>query len=231
MRRLLTTGKYALLAAASLALATLTAASAHAGNAPAVSDLKVQVEYNVEQEKEDGLLFHLKFQVNNARGLPCRPIVYFWDQKDRPLPALEEKYSASGDASVEVECTPPYDHTIFTQDLFIPYRAILTQPGFYYVRFVVNVWCPSLNRFLVSSPQRGRFTLQNGPVDEKQKEQVIALENQIQQHKLVEQFHLQMQINQAVHEARMKVYDGICPKGHYEYNSRTRRHDRWVPDR
>lgn len=93
------------------------------------------VTYDVKQEGKLGMIIHLKFSMNNMKGVECSAAIYFMnaDEDDEPLLDINSQYaSQAGEVAVFKDLKPGYDKTDYKDlQIFMPYEELDLEPGEY----------------------------------------------------------------------------------------------------
>lgn len=93
------------------------------------------VNYDVTQEGKLGMLIHLKFTMNNMKGVECAAAIYFLDADDEDAPLLDnnDKFATQmGEVAVFKDLKPGYDQTDYKDlQIFMPYEELDLEPGDY----------------------------------------------------------------------------------------------------
>jgi hypothetical protein len=110
--------------------------------APAVRNFSLNVEHSVERSGHKGMLFHVRFEIVNAKGHNCAAMASFLSPNGTAVPAIN-KYFATVDNKMAcwVRFVPGFDATRYDDlQLFMPYDQITTQRGRHDYTFCLRIW-------------------------------------------------------------------------------------------
>jgi hypothetical protein len=84
------------------------------------------LEHNVFRSGQKGMLLHVRFSIQNARGIRCFGQAVFYDATGRPLQSLDPAFRRQDGTMCAVSnFVPDHDSVVFTDfSLFAPYRAL-----------------------------------------------------------------------------------------------------------
>ncbi len=120
---------------------------------PVVQIQNVWVDYDIVENRQRGMVIHVKFKANNLLGTKCRIAAYFEYSDGKPLKDLNGDYATeNGFVSVGNKFVPTYENSVYDDfDLFIPYRELHLGRGTHRLRFVVKAYRVADGHFFATS--------------------------------------------------------------------------------
>ena len=127
------------------------------GTSPQVSSGRINdiwVDYDVVQLGRDGMLIHVKFQVDGLLNIPCVIGAYFYTESGEQLMDVNGAYVSEGGQVLSYqEFTPVYPSAVFNDfELFMPYDELDLPDGDYELKFSVSIWDMASVTQVISSP-------------------------------------------------------------------------------
>lgn len=115
-----------------------------------IENIWVDQDYFLNGQK--GMMFHIKFTIEDLKRTNCSLIIYFEFKNGTPLIDYNENYrTEDGKVAVGEEFTPNYETTTFKDfNLFMPYDELHMPNGTYDLRCDVRIFSKFLNRFVSS---------------------------------------------------------------------------------
>lgn len=109
--------------------------------APAATVDRVWVDYNVRRDGRDGMLIHVKFTVNNLKGVDSYMAVLFQRKNGTKLTTTNTAYSSKeGQVAVYRVMKPGFDKTVYQDlDVFMPYEELRLGRGVYDLQMDVDL--------------------------------------------------------------------------------------------
>jgi hypothetical protein len=109
--------------------------------APSATVERVWVDYNVRREGRDGMLIHVKFTVNNMKGVDSYMAVLFQRKNGTKLTTTNSSYaSKEGQVAVYRSMMPGFDKTVYQDlDVFIPYDELRLGTGVYDLQMDIDL--------------------------------------------------------------------------------------------
>jgi serralysin len=117
-------------------------------------ELKVQVKFNDASQQIEATPI---FTIENAKGINCHAVAYFYDEKGVPLKDVNNLYATrDGTVSSTVDFTPGYATALYNNSqadfkIFMPYKELHLTKGFYKLQYKVVLFDDKWNT-IVSSP-------------------------------------------------------------------------------
>jgi hypothetical protein len=110
---------------------------------PLIRNLKVTIDYNVQEQGQIGLLYHLAFDIENAKKGDCAAVITYYSRDRRdPIPAQNNNYSTVDHILATYKHFTPADDQSTYRDLqlFMPYDEVSMQTGEHYYAYCVRLW-------------------------------------------------------------------------------------------
>ena len=122
--------------------AETAAAQVTPGLPPVVAIETMTVEHNIEQGTEKGMLIHLKFVVDNLKGVDCKATAYFYYNTGEPLKDTNGKLTTTdGQVAVSAEFKPGFDSTQYDDlTIFVPVNELDLPAGEFNLKFNVEIY-------------------------------------------------------------------------------------------
>lgn len=109
--------------------------------APSATVERVWVDYNTRRDGRDGMLIHVKFTVNNLRGVDSYLAVLFQRKNGTKLTTTNSAYSSKeGQVAVYRSMKPGFDKTVYQDlDVFMPYDELRLGKGIYDLQMDIDL--------------------------------------------------------------------------------------------
>lgn len=108
--------------------------------APSATVERVWVDYNVRRDGRDGMLIHVKFTVNNMKGVDSYLAVLFQRKSGTKLTTTNSAYSKDGQVAVVRALKPGFDKAVYQDlDLFMPYDELRLGRGVYDLQMDIDL--------------------------------------------------------------------------------------------
>jgi TIR domain-containing protein len=109
---------------------------------PQVRNFSLNVEHSVERSGHKGMLFHVRFEILNAKGHSCAAMASFLNPDGTAVPATNKNFSTtSNKMACWIRFVPGFDATQYDDlQLFMPYDQITTQRGRHDYKFCLRIW-------------------------------------------------------------------------------------------
>jgi len=107
-----------------------------------VRNFSLNVEHSVTQSGHSGMLFHVRFQIQNAKGRSCAAMATFTKPDGTVLPAKNDSFATTNKSlACWIRFTPGYDPAQYDDlRLFMPYDQITTESGRHDYNFCLRIW-------------------------------------------------------------------------------------------
>ena len=107
----------------------------------------VTVEHNVYEDGIKGMKIHLKFLVQQMKGIQGRCVAYMYYENGTPLKDTNGSYrTTDGQCSFGKDFTPIYDSSTFNDfEIFVPLNELEVEKGKHNMKFFCTVWEKSTN--------------------------------------------------------------------------------------
>jgi tetratricopeptide (TPR) repeat protein len=131
---------------------------------PSATIRETEVTHNVFQGNQPGLQIRLNFNIKNRKGIQCRAVTYFFDEKHNPLQDVNQRFqTANGKVSVGSTFKPGFEDCYYNNYiLFLPYGELDQKDGDYRLGLNAKVYDEVTKAFLASSPDIFFHYVQNG---------------------------------------------------------------------
>jgi tetratricopeptide (TPR) repeat protein len=131
---------------------------------PVVTLREMEITHNVFQSNEAGIQIRVNFNITNRKGIQCRTVAYFYDEKGQPLNDVNQRFN-SVDNKVSVGSTfkPGFDNTFYNDYiLFMPYSELDQKDGEYKLSLTVHIYDEVTRSFMGAWPNTSFRYVQNG---------------------------------------------------------------------
>lgn len=131
---------------------------------PVVTMGEMEVTHNVFQSKQAGIQIRMNFNITNRKGIECRAIAYFFDEKHQPLNDVNQHFhTVDNKVSVGAAFKPGFD-TAYYNDyiLFMPYSELDLKDGTYQLSLTPKIYDQVTQTFLAAWPNAPFRYIQNG---------------------------------------------------------------------
>ncbi|WP_106832052.1 BACON domain-containing protein [Parabacteroides pacaensis] len=102
----------------------------------------ITVEHDVYEDDVKGMKIHLKFSVQNMKGIKGRCVAYMYYEDGTPLKDTNGSYrTTDGQCSFGKDFTPTYDSLTFNDFvIFVPLKELEADKGEHNMKFSCTIW-------------------------------------------------------------------------------------------
>jgi len=107
-----------------------------------VRNFSLNVEHSVVRSGQKGMLFHVRFQIVNAKGHNCAAMASFTYPNGTSVPAKNDYFTTTKkQLACWIRFTPGFDAARYDDlQLFMPYDQITTERGTHDYNFCLRIW-------------------------------------------------------------------------------------------
>ena len=111
-------------------------------SAISVKNYSLNIVYDEKQSGHNGMMFHIRFQIINAKGHECAAMVTFTNPDGTVVPARNNYFSTSNKSlATWVRFTPGFDPAQYNDlQLFMPYDQVTTARGKHDYNYCLRLW-------------------------------------------------------------------------------------------